>query len=233
MTPNILQRGQASSPLFFAARGRRSPLSCPGNKPRGWSAAWRNHRSTLCGARAPFAKGARPAALHRGFRRGARLQARASWDAASAPVRCLRPVPAQRAPRSAVVLPHGRGPGAARCRGYEPQRRYDAGAARPCPLPRLWPRPLPFIAVSIARSSEDSSNGLRKISKRPSAALRRVGKAAGQQHRNIGISLLTGLRQREAVHRPGMTMSENNRSTSMPCCRWRSASAAFSARTTR
>ena len=110
MTPNILQRGQASSPLFFAARGRRSPLSCPGNKPRGWSAVWRNHRSTLCGARAPFAKGARPAALHRGFRRGARLQARASWDAASAPVRCLRPVPAQRAPRSAVVLPHGRGP---------------------------------------------------------------------------------------------------------------------------
>ena len=67
-------------------------------------------------------------------RRKAQPQARASWDLAPTGVTRLRPVPAQRAPRSAVVMPHGRGPGAARARGHEPRAQA--------------PRPLPFSRTS-------------------------------------------------------------------------------------
>ncbi len=78
---------------------------------------------------------------------------RASWDVALAAVSRLRPVPAQRAPRSPVVVPDGRSPGAARVRGERSHARERraltprAGATGSCPSggsggeefgPRVW-----------------------------------------------------------------------------------------------
>jgi hypothetical protein len=68
---------------------------------------------SVSGTRAPL--GAPLAALVTGSSPATQLQSRASWDEEFAPV------PVQRAPRSAVVMPRGRGPGAARVRGYEPR----------------------------------------------------------------------------------------------------------------
>ena len=99
------------------------------------------------GAARPLTEGARLPALHRGSRRppaGRRLSPRPRFRehgrVAAAPV--------QRAPRGAVVVPPGRGPGAARVRGA--RSPAPAGAASAPPVGRLrrtppgerMPRPL-------------------------------------------------------------------------------------------
>ena len=89
------------------------------------------------------------------------LQVRASWDAALAAVSRLRPIPVQRAPRRAVVMPPGRSPGAARERGYEPrpQAPHQPGPlapARPWKEDGVSPPPQPS-RCSIVRTSRDDA----------------------------------------------------------------------------
>ena len=128
----LCSAGKAHRPCSLR-RGDAVASFAPGIKPRGWSAAWRDIVVHACGG-ASLRRTRAPRRSTRGSRfptrrQKAQLQARASWDVASTAVTRLRPVPAQRAPRSAVVMPHGRGPGAARARGNEPR----AQAPRPPP----------------------------------------------------------------------------------------------------
>ena len=120
----------------------------PSRSARAWSAARRQPLSrrlsaaraapnTLCGRVAfrrstcGFVAGRTPAT---------QPQARASWDVAFAAVSALPPVPVQRAPRRAVVMPPGRFPRPPGSRVTSPARRRHpsphvqrASAERPSP----------------------------------------------------------------------------------------------------
>jgi hypothetical protein len=83
---------------------------------------------TKLDAEASSAEDARLSTLHRGTRRTGRIQYRLSSRPALPETRLggrypLRPVTVYRAPRGPVVVPVGRGPRAARVRGYEPHPR--------------------------------------------------------------------------------------------------------------
>jgi hypothetical protein len=141
----VARARQAPSPVFLAAPGRptgcrarplsgiqnpsvagsrRAFLRSPRPKPRGWSA---KRRVRFFRSAPRCRERGRLSALHGGSR-GRRLACRsapgrASWDVALAAASRRRPVPVQRAPRRPVIVPAGRGPGAARARGYEPRPR--------------------------------------------------------------------------------------------------------------
>ncbi len=143
--PISKQLRRAPSPVFFAAPDRSSCTSFPGKcrgdgAPRGASILIHALRSVGT----PDERVRAPLALHRGSRLVAHRQRSSApgprFLGRGLPGGCpVRPVPAQRAPRSAVVMPHGRGrPGAARERGYEPRPQAPApGRSR---LPGKRPR---------------------------------------------------------------------------------------------
>ena len=130
----VKQRGHASSPLFFAARGRRLAIPSSSQTPRGWSAERRTSlpscRAPSSGARAPLGAPRRrfliPRSAFPGFR--------SVFFSALAPVRLIGLSRAGRSenltsgPSPAGSLRRGRSaprsvPGTSRARGNEPRAR--------------------------------------------------------------------------------------------------------------
>ena len=96
------------SPRIEGWAERRETFGCSAEHP--WGVHMTRHARRLRGALRPMTRDARLSALHRGgFLPGAAL-----------PSPALPPDPVERAPRSQVVVPGGRGPGPPEANGYKP-----------------------------------------------------------------------------------------------------------------
>ncbi len=162
----------------------------------GWSAA----RRCICvarlarGARCPEPPGTRLTALHRGSSPDpggpGSSPDRASWDAG------LRPVPVQRAPRRAVLVPPGRGSGVARVRGYEPRPR------EPIPIPRRTRRATrPSVDRDEPNLTSPREVGIKKPEKNPTA-MESLDYFVRRRGRYATLSVIPGCERSEQARNP-------------------------------
>jgi hypothetical protein len=131
----VCRSRRATSSLFFVRRGRAGISLSPRHNEGSGAPKGATEFIRACEARRrPCDWTPRLTALHWRLRDGAKLRSNSGPRFLNP--RCRRPM--QRAPRRAVVMPPGRGPGAARVRGYEPRpqgpRQRASGKSRRPPL---------------------------------------------------------------------------------------------------
>jgi hypothetical protein len=125
--------GHAKSPLFFMARGTPTSLLFPfGHNRRGRSAGQRYVFGCRLAAASPLAKRTRAgrrsiAAIS--VSRPALPETRPAWVLPTVSLSQSSRLPAERS-----IVPPGRGPGASRCRGYEPQQQAPHRRCRVYPI---------------------------------------------------------------------------------------------------